>query len=81
MILINKKLKKIQLKSHFCLKDIVLYCIVKPGAMPGFSFIEPCAEGYSKALVGRAYDNGKQIPTPLPVNVPRSLRLGWPSAI
>ena len=21
------------------------YCIVKPGAMPGFSFIEPCALG------------------------------------
>ena len=28
---------------------IVLYCIVKPGAMPGFYFINPGVEGYSSA--------------------------------
>ena len=26
-------------------RDDKLYCIVKQGAMPGFSFIEPCALG------------------------------------
>ena len=29
---------------------IVLYCIVKPGAMPGFNFIDAEVERHSKAL-------------------------------
>ena len=37
--------------SHFVeiwlvIMYIVLYCIVKPGAMPGFSFIDHAHEGY-----------------------------------
>merc|ERR1711928_221836 len=32
--------------STYC---IVLYCIVKPGVMPGFYFINPKVEGYSIA--------------------------------
>ena len=68
----------------FCVRNtmtwmIVLYCIVKPGVMPGFYFINPKVEGYSIAQPSAAAQPKPRARVPICYQTPNTPNNRLPS--